>query len=76
MLVFHFLPEPVYNSCTKRNPVAETLMQRRRPSRLSAWLAGKKIEEARRMTAEERLLLAFELSDFCFALNHPCSEKR
>ena len=47
----------------------------RRPSRLSQWLADKKIEEAQRMSPEERLRLAFELSDFCLELKLPCSAK-
>lgn len=48
----------------------------RRPSRLSGWLASQKIEEARRMTPEERLRLAIELSDACLALKLACSNKR
>jgi len=48
----------------------------RRPSRLSGWLASQKIEEARRMTPEERLRLALELSDVCFELKLACSSKR
>ncbi|MEW6245374.1 MAG: hypothetical protein AB1555_01555 [Nitrospirota bacterium] len=52
-----------------------TLTRRRRHSRLSGWLAGQKIEAARRMTPEERLLLALELSDFCFELKRTCSAK-
>lgn len=48
---------------------------RRRPSRLGGWLAGKKIEEARHMKPEERLLLGLELSDFCLELKHSCSDK-
>jgi hypothetical protein len=48
----------------------------RRPSRLSGWLAGKKIEEARRMKPEERLRLALELSDFCLELKLACCAKR
>ena len=47
----------------------------RRPSRLSGWLADKKIEEARQMKPEERLLLGLELSDFCLELKHSCSDK-
>jgi hypothetical protein len=49
---------------------------RRRPSRLSGWLASQKIEEARRMTPGERLRLALELSDACLALKLACSAKR
>jgi len=48
----------------------------RRPSRLSGWLAEKKIEEARRMKPEQRLLLALELSDLCRELAQACSAKR
>ena len=49
---------------------------RRRPSRLSGWLASQKIEEARRMTPEDRLRLALELSDACLELKLACSGKR
>jgi len=59
-----------------RHPPLQTLTRRRRPSRLSGWLTSKKIEEARRMTPEERLLLALELSDFCLELQLACSAKR
>jgi hypothetical protein len=43
---------------------------------LSGWLASRKIEEARRMTPEERLRLAIELSDACLTLKLACSNKR
>lgn len=75
-------PVPIFcaNLCIipLMNPHAplQTLTRRRRPSRLSGWLASKKIEEARRMTPEERLLLALELSDFCVELQLACSAKR
>lgn len=54
----------------------QDLAQGRRPSRLGRWLAEQKLEEARRMTPEERLLLALELSDFCQELKRACSDKR
>ena len=59
-----------------RHLALQTPTRRRRPSRLSGWLTSKKIEEARRMTPEERLLLALELSDFCLELHLACSAKR
>ncbi len=49
---------------------------RRRPSKLSQWLSNAKIEQARRMTPEERLTMALHLSDFCRELNRSCSRKR
>jgi hypothetical protein len=42
---------------------------------LSGWLAEKKIEEARQMKPEQRLLLALELSDFCHELTRASSAK-
>jgi hypothetical protein len=48
---------------------------RRRPSRLGEEMARAKIERARRMTPEERLLLALELSDICLTLQRAGSGK-
>jgi len=48
---------------------------RRRHSRLSEWLSHEKIEQARRMTPEERLTVALRLSDFCQELNRSCLKK-
>jgi hypothetical protein len=48
----------------------------RRPSKLGDMLAQKKIDEARRLTPEQRLLIALELSDAAAALHRACSEKR
>jgi len=42
---------------------------RRRPSKLSERLTNEKLERARRMTPEVRLMLALELSDFCRELS-------
>ena len=76
------VPVPIFcpNLCIipfmNRHAALQTLIRRRRPSRLSGWLTSKKIEEARRMTSEERLLLALELSDFCLELQLACSAKR
>ncbi len=58
-----------------RHPALQALALRRRPSRLSGWLTSKKIEEARGMSPQERLLLALELSDFCQELKLACSAK-
>ncbi|MGH7216723.1 MAG: hypothetical protein ACREIG_05760 [Nitrospiraceae bacterium] len=48
----------------------------RRPSKLGDTLAQKKIDEARRLTPEQRLLIALELSDAAAALHRACSKKR
>jgi hypothetical protein len=48
----------------------------RRPSKLGRKLEQKKIDEARQLTSEQRLLLALELSDVAAALNRACSKKR
>ena len=48
----------------------------RRPSKLGDMLAQKKIDEARRLTHEQRLRVAFELSDAAAALHRACSKKR
>lgn len=58
------------------HPSTPTLNLHRRPSRLSEWLAAKKIKEARRMKPQERLRLALELSDFCLELKLASSAKR
>jgi len=47
----------------------------RRPSKLSDRLSSEKIDRARRMSPEERLLVALHLSDFCYELNHAGSPK-
>ena len=48
----------------------------RRPSKLGDMLAQQKIDEARRLTPEQRLLIALDLSDAADALHHACSKKR
>jgi len=48
----------------------------RRPSKLGDMLAQKKIDEARRLTPEQRLRVALELSDAAAALHRACSKKR
>jgi hypothetical protein len=47
----------------------------RRPSKLGDMLAQKKIDEARRLTPEQRLRVALELSDAAAALHRACSKK-
>jgi hypothetical protein len=49
---------------------------RRRPSGLGERLLIAKIEQARQMRPEERLLIALELSDLCHELRQACSAKR
>jgi hypothetical protein len=48
----------------------------RRSSKLGDMLAQKKIDEARRLTPEQRLRVALELSDAAVALHRACSKKR
>jgi hypothetical protein len=48
----------------------------RRPSKLGDVLDRKKLEEARRLTPQQRLQLALDLSDAAAALHHACSPKR
>jgi len=48
----------------------------RRPSRLSDEMALVKIERARRMTPQQRLRIAIELSDICLQLKRACSDRR
>jgi len=47
----------------------------RRPSKLGDMLAERKIDEARRLTPEQRLLIALDLSDAAAALHRACSKK-
>lgn len=48
----------------------------RRLSKPGDVLAQRKIDEARRLTPEQRLLIALELSDTAAALHRACSKKR
>lgn len=48
----------------------------RRPSKLGDMLEKKKIDEARRLTPEQRLLIALELSDAAAAFHRAGSKKR
>ena len=59
------------------NAQQQALLQnvRRRPSKLSERLSHEKIERARRMTPEERVMVALYLSDFCLELSRACSLK-
>ncbi|MBI3621867.1 MAG: hypothetical protein HY208_06740 [Nitrospirae bacterium] len=45
----------------------------RRPSKLGRDMEQAKIDRARRMAPEERLLIALELSDLCLTLSPACS---
>jgi hypothetical protein len=47
----------------------------RRPSKLGDMLAQQKFDEARRLTHEQRLLIALDLSDAAAALHRACSKK-
>ena len=46
---------------------------RGRPSRLGDLLRQAKLERARQMSPQERLLIALDLSDLCLALKRACS---
>lgn len=48
----------------------------RRASKLGDEMARAKIERARRMTPEERLRVAIELSDICLLLKRVCADQR
>jgi hypothetical protein len=47
----------------------------RRSSRLGIIMLERKLEDARRLVPEERLLRALDLSDLCMELQRACSEK-
>jgi hypothetical protein len=47
----------------------------RRPSKLGDMLVQRKLDEARRLTPEQRLLVALELSDAAVALHRADSRK-
>jgi hypothetical protein len=55
---------------------APNLNSSRRPSKLGDQLAKHKIDEARKLSPEQRLLLALELSDAAAALQRAGSNKR
>jgi hypothetical protein len=48
----------------------------RRPSKLGDMLAKKKTDEARRLTPEQRLLIALELSNAAAVFHRASSKKR
>ena len=68
--------ESVYNAPMTRHTTDQPRAIRRRPSRLNRQLTRRKIEEAMRMTPEERLRLSLDLSDACLELKRACSGKR
>lgn len=59
----------------KLKPSAPNFSGSRRPSKLGDRLAQHKIDEARRLTPEQRLLIALELSDTAAALHRARSKK-
>ncbi|TFG63985.1 MAG: hypothetical protein E4H32_03615 [Nitrospirales bacterium] len=59
----------------KLKPSQPNFSGSRRPSRLGDRLAQHKIDEAQKLTPEQRLLIALESSDFSAALHHACSNK-
>lgn len=65
-----------YNHFMSFNTSAPNLNGSRRPSKLGEQLAKHKIDEARKLIPEQRLLLALELSDAAAALQRACSNKR
>ena len=70
----------MYDSVMKMKSTAKSsslgLNASRRPSKLGDMLAKKKTEEFRRLTPEQRLLVALELSDAVAALHRVGSKKR
>ncbi len=48
---------------------------RARPSRLAEQLREARLERARQMSPQERLLLALDMSDLCLDLHLACSVK-
>lgn len=48
----------------------------RRRSPLGELLAKRQLDDARRLSPEQRLLLALQLSDVCYELHRACSAKR
>ena len=69
----------MYDSVMKMKPTAKSsslgLNASRRPGKLGDMLAQRKIAEARRLTPEQRLLVALELSDAAAAFQRAGSEK-
>lgn len=59
----------------KLNSSDPSFIDSRRPSQLGDRLAKHKIDEARKLTPEQRLLLALELSNAAAALQGACSNK-
>ena len=59
----------------KLKPSDPSFIDSRRPSQLGDRLAKHRIDEARKLTLEERLLLALELSDAAAAFQRACSNK-
>ena len=70
----------MYDSAMKMKSTAKSsslgLNASRRPSKLGDMLAKKKTDEARRLTPEQRLLVALELSDAAIALHRAGFKKR
>ncbi len=58
-----------------RNSSQVSIDGARRPSRLGAQIARHKITEATKLTMEQRLLIALELSDSAAALQQSCFNK-
>ena len=65
-----------YDSAMISKPSAPSLTGSRRPSKLGERLAKHKIDDARKLTPEQRLLVALQLSDEAAALHRACSRKR
>jgi len=61
---------------SKSTSSVSSLNASRRPSKLGDMLEQRKIDEARRLTHEQRLLIALELSDAAAALQRARSKKR
>lgn len=57
------------------HPSLRALRSRRRPSHLGNLLVKEKLDAARRLTPQQRLLLALELSDAALLLQEAGSKK-
>ncbi len=66
---------PDYNNFMHLKASAPGLKRSRRPSKLGDQLAKQKIDEARRLNPEQRLLVALDLSDAAATLEGACSKR-
>ena len=60
----------------KRDELFDAMPLERRLSKLGSRLTSQKLEDAKMMSPEQRLLLALKLSDVCLELRRACLPKR